>query len=253
MASGFLITDRCENCHGEGHVVETYGEQHWEEVSCDCTARAPALFRHAYFPSRFDSITLATLDWNALTPLEIGQGVRDYVLSIEDSLREGLGMFLYGNVGTGKTHIAVGIGKLACGLGFSTLFYTVADFLEDLRSGYSARMHSQHNHDDEKPYDALGAVHACDLLIFDDLGMHQDSDWVREKLYQVVNTRWLQRTPTIVTTNSTPEALAERVGEGVLSRLWGDAVALHFAGSDYRLRMRQARIAQVREAAGTPV
>ena len=75
--------------------------------------------------------------------------------------------------------------------------------------------------------------------------MESDTAWVREKVYQLVNRRWQSRKPMLVTTNKTPDELARRFGEGVVSRLWGEGVTLHFQGEDYRLAAKAHRLAKL--------
>ena len=234
LASGRLITPKCPECGGTGRVTVTVFKAEHEE-DCGCHWRAESYLREARFPDRFAGNTLADLQWGRFTPA-LAAGVQGFAEQLEAYGAEGIGMVLAGNVGNGKTHIAVGLGKLACGLGYSAAFVTLADTLEDLRATYG-QPHSLVQADNP-----LAALLEVDWLVLDDLGIEGDSTWVKEKVYQLVNRRWLARRPMIVTTNKSPEELTRRYGEGVVSRLWGDSMVLHFQAEDYRLSAKAHRL-----------
>lgn len=213
--------------------------------------------KSANFPARFQGKSLADLDWAAIQPPDLVGGLRDYAERIEQYGEAGIGMVLYGNVGNGKTHVAIGIGKIACGLGYTVAFASLADLLDGLREEYDhAETRSRHSQSATRgsgkdKQDDWQSLTDSDWLILDDLGTENLTTWVREKVYQLVNRRWLQRLPTIVTTNRSLQELAERFGEGVLSRLWGDGLAFHFQGEDYRFSSKLARLIRVRQEAPT--
>ncbi len=238
LVSGRLITPKCPECGGTGRLTVVVFKAEREE-DCGCRWRAESYLREAHFPDRFAGNTLADLQWGRFSPALVA-GVQSFAELLEAYGAEGIGVVLVGNVGNGKTHIAVGFGKLACGLGYSAAFVTLADTLEDLRSTYS-QAHSQAQADNP-----LAVLLDVDWLILDDLGIESDSPWVREKVYQLVNRRWLARKPMIVTTNKSPEELTRRYGEGVVSRLWGDSVVLHFQAEDFRLSAKAQRLARLK-------
>ena len=77
----------------------------------------------------------------------------------------------------------------------------------------------------------------CSLLIIDDLGAERGNEWTGERLYLIVNRRWLDGLPTIVTTNLTLGATGEllaQIGERTYSRLAHGAVAIKMTGKDLR-------------------
>ena len=62
----------------------------------------------------------------------------------------------------------------------------------------------------------------CDLLILDDLGSEMTTSFVQSALYQIVNTRQMERRSTIISTNLTPGELARRYTPQIASRIEGD-------------------------------
>lgn len=249
LANGALITARCEQCGGVRRIVREFLQSSYED-DCDCVWQAEQLLEEAAFPERFRGKTLSDLDWDALAPSNLVAGVREYADALEAYRDAGIGMALFGEVGNGKTHIAIGIGKIACALGHSVAFVTLADALDDLRATYERGNSKQGGGHRDRSDDLLDRLFNADWLILDDLGIESDTSWAREKVYQIVNRRWLANKPIIVTTNKSPEELARRLGEGLISRLWGDGIVLHFRGEDYRLKAKQQRLATIKSLSG---
>lgn len=71
-------------------------------------------------------------------------------------------------------------------------------------------------------------------MVLDDLGGEHTSDWTIERLYLIINRRWLQQRPVIATANLTPDTLEAAIGPRIMSRLTHDAVRLRIGGADRR-------------------
>jgi DNA replication protein DnaC len=80
---------------------------------------------------------------------------------------------------------------------------------------------------------ALEPLVEAELLMLDDVGAGKQSDWTGDALYRLIDHRWAHSKPTIYSTNLTPAALTEMVGDRVVSRL-GDAVHVALKGTDRR-------------------
>ena len=74
----------------------------------------------------------------------------------------------------------------------------------------------------------------CDLLILDDLGTELTTAFVQSALYQIVNTRLLERRSTILSTNLMPDDIARRYSPQTASRIEGEYQLLPFVGEDVR-------------------
>jgi len=75
--------------------------------------------------------------------------------------------------------------------------------------------------------EALDQACAVDLLVVDDLGVGQYTDWAADSLYRIVDSRWSNERPMIITTNLLGEELAGVIGDRIASRLSeGTMVAL---------------------------
>ena len=109
---------------------------------------------------------------------------------------------LQGANGCGKTHLAAAIANRVLAGGRGVFFAVVPDLLDYLRASFAPGR--------DAPYDELfDRVRNVDLLVLDDLGAQQTTQWAQEKLYQVVNYRHVAGLPTVVTTDQSLDRLQE--------------------------------------------
>ncbi len=101
-------------------------------------------------------------------------------------------LYLHGPTGVGKTHIAVAIANVQVQRGASTTFWSVPDLLDNLRRTYG-------NSDEASFYSLFDSVRDCELLILDDFGAQQMTEWALEKLYQLITYRHDRLLPTVIT------------------------------------------------------
>ncbi len=130
---------------------------------------------------------------------------------IQDQHTEGL--LITGNVGSGKTMLAICIANELMNKGFEVLFLNVPDLLEDLRASYN-------DNSERSEQELMDAARQVQLLILDDLGAHNYSEWVREKLYSIINYRLNNKLSTIITSNTVLDDLSESLGEATTSRIY---------------------------------
>ncbi|MBI5648992.1 MAG: ATP-binding protein [Chloroflexi bacterium] len=216
---------------------DQHGE--WE---CGCSGKFRARCDDAEFPTRFANRALGDLDWDCIEPPDARTTLQEYCANIAAYLDESIGLILSGPVGCGKTHLAIGAAKLACAFGYTALFVNAPTWFQELRESYGT---SNSTVEQER----MEQMRTADVLILDDLGAEKPSDWARERLYIVINHRALARRVTFATTNRALEELEHVVGERVMSRLYGDALALALVGSDYRQVEREHRLRCIRDTA----
>ena len=102
-------------------------------------------------------------------------------------------LLLQGGFGCGKTHLAVSIANFTLSLGIPTLILTVPDLLDWLRYAYDRA--------DTNFEDRFAEIRNIPLLVLDDLGTQNATPWAEEKLYQIINHRYMMKLPLVVTTN----------------------------------------------------
>ena len=110
---------------------------------------------------------------------------------------------LKGGYGCGKTHLAAAIANVAVSLGVPTLFLTVPDLLDWLRFSYDSPEATYEQRFDE--------IRNITLLVLDDLGTQNATPWAQEKLYQIINYRYVAKLATVVTTNQDLDEMDGRI------------------------------------------
>ena len=225
-----------EECDGSGFVLD---EETNTTRDCRCRAGQIARRRTAGLEGRvpkhyrgvsFDRPPVPEI---ARVAPEVVQEVRRYVRNVDEHLDAGRGLWLMGDVGTGKTTLAMIVSKAALEAGRSVAIYSLPRLLNLVRAAIET---------EAGMVGFLERLAAVDLLHIDDLGAENTTEWVLEQLYSIINTRYEDERAMIVTTNLKYEDLIEQLGERTVSRLvaiCGDGLPLY--GQDDRLSHRDAR------------
>jgi DNA replication protein DnaC len=220
-------------CDGSGFVIDET-----TNTASDCACRAGRLAAvqtkrsKGRIPSRYRGVSFdrpPVSDIARSAPDQV-QSVRRYVREIEQNLDSGRGLWISGDVGTGKTTLAMLVSKAAVDAGRSVAIYSLPRLLNLLRESMSS---------EEGMLDFMDRLTAVDLLHLDDLGAENQTDWVLEQLYSIVNARYEAERAIVATSNLMPEELAERLGARTVSRLveiCGDLIPLF--GEDKRREFR---------------
>jgi DNA replication protein DnaC len=200
-------------CDGSGFVVD---EATNTASDCECRAARIASARtrslSGRIPRRYRGVSFErppVSDLARIAPEQV-QKVRRYARSIDEELDAGRGLWIVGDVGTGKTSLAMLVSKSALDAGRSVAIYSLPRLLNLLRESL------------ESPgglLDLLDRLAAVDLLHIDDLGAENQTDWVLEQLYSIVNARYESERAIVTTSNLMPEELGERLGARTVSRL----------------------------------
>lgn len=144
------------------------------------------------------------------------------------------GLLLMGSVGVGKTHLAVSILKGLTERGFTCIFYEFGSLLKEIQDSYNSNTRTSE-------LGVLAPVFDADVLVLDELGASKPTDWVRDTMAHIVNTRYNDRKLTIFTTNylddrknDREETLEDRIGVRLRSRLFEMCRTVELSGNDYR-------------------
>lgn len=160
--------------------------------------------------------------------------VRSYIRKIDDRLDAGRGLWFMGDVGTGKTSLAMLVSGAALDAGRSVAIYSLPRLLAEIRKTY--------DEDSERSYlDLLDRLAGVDLLHLDDLGAERSNPWVLEQLYTIINSRYEEARSVVVTTNIIdPEVLCEQITPRTVSRLTEMCEEVPLHGNDLRGEHRRA-------------
>lgn len=118
-------------------------------------------------------------------------------------------LLLEGSYGTGKTHLAAAVGNQRLKRAEQVLFITTPDLLDHLRATFGKNSDAGYDETFERMRNAP-------LLILDDLGTENPSEWAQEKLFQLLNHRYSHRIPTVITTNVELDDLDPRIRSRLL-------------------------------------
>ena len=135
-------------------------------------------------------------------------------------------LLLFGAPGLGKTFLSAAIAREVSGKGFSVVYDTAGRVFQR----FEARKFTR----EEDAEGDVDRVLSCDLLILDDLGTEMTTAFVQSALYEIVNTRLMEKRATIISTNLSPDQLAQRYSPQVASRIEGEYQILPFVGEDIR-------------------
>lgn len=133
-------------------------------------------------------------------------------------------LLFYGNPGTGKTFLSNCIAREILDRGFLVVYRTADSLIQDLR-----RVMFDNNSELED------LLLNCDLLIIDDLGSEQITDFSKTELFNLLNRRLLKGNKMLVSTNCNLEELLKLYSERISSRLLGEFTLCKFLGEDIRI------------------
>ncbi len=142
---------------------------------------------------------------------------------------DGEGLLFTGDVGTGKTHLAAAISAEIIRKYSATVeFVSYTEALATMRAAFS-----ESNNNDVKLEERM---RKADLLVIDDLGKENISAFTKNVLYRVVNGRYKDKLPLIITSNYGIESLSERLDYGTFSRIADVCKVVEMRGIDYRMK-----------------
>ena len=252
----------CPICSGTGwKPVEIPGKTR-RVTRCDCRtdARLSLLLQAAHLPLRYEHCTLADFATDftgahrslAAARLAAGRFVEEYPL-------EKTGLLFIGPIGTGKTHLAVGIiQELVSSKGVACLFCDYRELLKEIQNSYNSSVQATE-------LEILRPVFEAEVLVLDELGAVKPTEWVWDTVSHILNSRYNEKKTTIITTNflnlppgdpavrdgrasaaeaarlaARNETLGDRITERMRSRLHEMCRVVQLEGADFRQRVQSA-------------
>ena len=254
-------TELCPLCAGSGWKTVPGSPEHGV-TRCDCQlrARAGSLIAAAHIPKRYEHCELSnfTADFPgvdrsvSLAYINASRFVQEF------DPREGKGLLLVGGIGTGKTHLAVGILKeLIVARGCACLFCDYRELLKQIQNCYNDSVKATE-------LQVLRPVFEAEVLVLDELGAVKPSEWVWDTVSLILNTRYNDSRTTIITTNfpnlgererptntdsrsfeaalyaASKETLGDRIGDRMRSRLHEMCRIVKMEGPDFRQKFKSA-------------
>lgn len=206
--SGFLIEDgraRPCACRAQAQLLE-------RKRAAGLTARLRRMrfdsFELRVYP---DDLKLQNSSYRALAELALTDA-RQFAAACLRGGEPG-SMLFEGEVGCGKTHLAAAIANELLEHGMEALFLVVPEFLDRLRASY------RRENEGLDETEIIKRAYEAPVLILDDLGAHNYTEWVSNKLFTIINHRYNRGLPCVITTNLGLMELEKNIGERATSRM----------------------------------
>ena len=208
--------DRAKAKWAEADAEEARQKAEAEKEAAQAKRRAKIerLLGRSGIKKRFQQRTFANFIWDTPERRRCYDTAKTYADSFPQRAERGEGLYIEGTYGTGKTHLAAAIALQLIGCGVPVVCKTSGDLLADIKEAFDSG--------DATEYEILKAYKTVDLLIVDDLGKEQCTEWSVSTLYAILNDRYEDMKPTIITTNYNADelvrALTPKGGDGTKAR-----------------------------------
>lgn len=215
--------DYCPTCR-KTNVYRWRGVEH----ECDCFEQ---LQLHKHYLNSGIGVPYQRLGWDDwMGDPDLVSVVRDVYL-VKDYVERGMGLFLWGTIGTGKTMLATLVLKELVKRGVRCYAITADDLVEEFTKGWASN-------EDKRWYERR--IKYCDVLLLDDLAKEQNrGELPKTTIDNLLRSRVQAGRPTLVTTNYEPKYLGIDYGGPALRLLHEQSMPLHLEGADVSLHVNE--------------
>jgi DNA replication protein DnaC len=236
MSTEINQPETCPNCSGSGWELTEGGVRR-----CRCleAGRLERLIAEARIPKRYEHCDLVSY----LPNHESQKRAKGFVQRFIDKYPHiDVGLLFLGTCGVGKTHLAVALlRQVITEKGDGGLFYDFRDLLRDIQASWNSVSQSS------EP-EVLKPVLEAKVLVLDELGANKPTEWVRDTIAYIINSRYNDKKLTIFTSNylDSPakqgeENLTDRIGKRLRSRLYEMCREVEIQGMDFREEIKKAK------------
>jgi DNA replication protein DnaC len=261
------LSEPCPRCGGTGfEIVEKDGREFAQPCPCRRAAAAGLddFLAACRIPRRYEHCSLATFEpGNPSLTAALGKAMSycngyPYIRPEE----EGLGLLFTGDNGVGKTHLAVSVlRELVTSKGVRGQFWDFHELIREIKNSYNPETKTTE-------LQVLEPVVETDVLLLDDLGAWKMTDWMNDTLFYILNSRYMAKRSTLITTNfedadkdvvlradqlRRKEYLLDRIGLRLRSRLMEMCLVIPMKGDDWRQTAKQPLNRAVVGGSGNPL
>ena len=177
---------------------------------------------------------------DSLTGLTPYQNIQDavakaknFIADFDSSEGDCHNLLICGNTGVGKTFLTNCIARELINSGHGVVYLSANELITILED-YKFKRNTAA--DSETLYEHHTAIQECDLLIIDDLGTEPVNNFTVTQLFNLLNTRQLQRRSTVISTNLSMQNIKETYSERIFSRIASTYDYIRLFGEDIRLK-----------------
>jgi DNA replication protein DnaC len=246
----------CAKCSDMGWKKITVPGKADRFTRCDCflEKRKGLLLKQGRIPERYaHGFSEFATDFPSASP-SLGISKLAAIKFVEEYPASREGLLFVGPLGVGKTHLACSALRELVAKGVPVLFYSYADLLTEIRNTYNDNGAAKYVTDDEGNHwdtesQILNHVINVEVLLLDELGKVKASDWVLDKIREIIGGRYAKQRTTLATTNfplaaqrapggPPPILLQDKIGADMVSRLREMCRVIPMDGIDFRQRVK---------------
>ena len=217
----------CDICSDTGYmpngklcdcVRKKAAELNYEELNKDVKLEDYSFdnFSLEYYPNK---------DENGVIPRDIMTKICSFCVKYATEFKsDSESLLFFGKTGLGKTHLSLSIANEVIKKGYNVVYGPISRIMGNIEK--------EHFSDNDRT--TLMNILDCDLLIFDDLGTEFTTSFIASTIFDIVNSRILNKKPTIINTNLDFEEIKQRYSDRIVSRIAGNYRMLQFFGEDIR-------------------
>lgn len=214
-----LKDEYCDKCNTrKSVVVELFGTKRKMPCLCKCESdkikeqerieenkqkqmRLDKLKMNSLMDKKFEQCTFKNWQMDTSNKKMYELGI-NYTKNWHQMKKDNIGFILYGGVGIGKTYLVSCIANNLLEQYIPVIITSSIALLGRYKQAYM---------DKQAEVTITSNLQQADLLIIDDLGAENDTTWVKEKIYEIIDSRYRDSKPTIITTNLTLQQLQEKL------------------------------------------
>lgn len=217
--------DVCALCHGTEWIIEVRDGLEFARP-CECREKAmlKRRIKFAEIPEAFRNLHLNSFSISVYKSEEEKEKARvackiikSYLDSFESEKNNGMGLYIYSSTkGSGKTRMVASIANdLMENHGCVVRFSTSPKILSEIKRTYDQKS-------DLTESQLIDDLVSSDVLIIDDFGTENVTPWVKDKFYEIINQRYVNRDVTIFTSNESLTTLTydERISSRIKERCY---------------------------------
>lgn len=183
----------------------------------------------AMMPFDFLNMTAKDFLWDKYSTDTSGSKsmMNQYIINYQAFKEKGMGLYIYSETkGSGKTMLSCCLlNEIAKRYAGSVKFVNILDFIEMTKKGID-------NQDED-----VKAIYHCGLLVIDDIGVQMSREWIDTVLYRLINDRYINKLPTIYTSNLPVEGL--KMDDRITDRIECTTYPIRLPDESIRKIMRQ--------------
>lgn len=211
----------CKNCGGtKESIIEAFGRKLKVPVMCACEEerynrykeeeqrkermhRLEKLRQYSLMDKQFEQCTFENFEVDEMNKKYFNLA-KKYVEKFDEMKKQNLGLLLFGAPGTGKTYLAFCIANELLNRLVPVIAISSIGLLNRIKETYK-------RYGSEGEVEIINSLKNASLLVLDDLGAENSTDWAKEKIYEIIDSRYRDKKPIIITTNLSLEQLKEKM------------------------------------------